>query len=118
MFREQIRYTVEEHLRKQSRLKAAGIKVLSLFFIDRVENYVGDPPADKTGLDVDGLYPGIIRELFDEAFEKLKRQVSGFRREKGFGCQGKLFCQEETPGRRGGCRRLDKRPKRGRPRRL
>ena len=47
LFREQIRYTVEEHFRKQKRLKAAGIKVLSLFFIDRVENYIGEPPADK-----------------------------------------------------------------------
>ena len=71
LFREQIRYTVEEHLRKQKRLKAAGIKVLSLFFIDRVENYLGDPPASKGSDRVDGLYPGIIRELFDEAFEEL-----------------------------------------------
>ena len=43
LFREQIRYTLEEHFRKQKRLKAAGIKVLSLFFIDKVENYVGEP---------------------------------------------------------------------------
>src|SRR5579862_8093901 len=72
LFREQIRYTVEEHLRKQGRFKDFGIKVLSLIFIDRVENFVGTPQADKTNLSVDGLYPGIIRELFDEAFEKLK----------------------------------------------
>jgi type III restriction enzyme len=64
LFREQIRYTVEEHFRKQARLKVAGIKVLSLFFIDRVENFIGNPPADKTAIGVDGLYPGIIRELF------------------------------------------------------
>jgi hypothetical protein len=31
LFREQIRYTVEKHFRKQSRLRAEGIKVLSLF---------------------------------------------------------------------------------------
>src|SRR5437899_1207208 len=67
LFREQIRYTVEEHFRKQSRLKAAGVKVLSLFFIDRVENFTGNPPVDKSATGVDGLYPGIIRELFDEA---------------------------------------------------
>ena len=35
----QIRRTVEEHLRKELRLSKYGIKVLSLFFIDRVANY-------------------------------------------------------------------------------
>src|SRR6266446_6910466 len=72
LFREQVRYTVEEHFRKQKRLKSAGIKVLSLFFIDRVENYMGDPPADRGVGRVDGLYPGIIRELFEESFRELK----------------------------------------------
>ena len=32
MFEAQIRYTIEEHFRKQARLKPHGIKVLSLFF--------------------------------------------------------------------------------------
>ena len=35
----QIRKTVEEHFRKEAALKAYGIKVLSLFFIDKVKNY-------------------------------------------------------------------------------
>jgi restriction endonuclease len=42
IFREQIRYTVEAHLRRQEQLREKGLKVLSLFFIDRVENYTGD----------------------------------------------------------------------------
>src|ERR1700683_4712490 len=29
------------------RVKAAGIRVLSLFFIDRVGNYLGQPPVNK-----------------------------------------------------------------------
>ena len=58
LFREQIRLTVDEHLRKQDRLRAAGVKVLSLFFIDRVANYAGPDP--------------LIRRLFDEAFDELK----------------------------------------------
>src|SRR5579859_790686 len=78
LFREQIRYTVEEHFRKQKRLKAVGIKVLSLFFIDRVENYIGEPPVSKGSDWVDGLYPGIIRELFDEAFDELKAKYPEF----------------------------------------
>ena len=35
----QIRKTIEEHLEKELRLQSKGIKVLSLFFIDRVANY-------------------------------------------------------------------------------
>ncbi|MBP6714897.1 MAG: DEAD/DEAH box helicase family protein, partial [Aliarcobacter sp.] len=35
----QIRKTIEEHLEKEKRLNPLGIKVLSLFFIDRVANY-------------------------------------------------------------------------------
>jgi type III restriction enzyme len=58
IFAAQIRYTVEAHMRRQARLRGAGIKVLSLFFIDRVDNYVRDD--------------GIIRRLFKEAFDDLK----------------------------------------------
>jgi len=35
----QIRKTIEEHLEKELRLTKKGIKVLSLFFIDKVSNY-------------------------------------------------------------------------------
>lgn len=58
IFRAQIRYTIEEHFRKQARLIASGIKVLSLFFIDRVDNYA--------------LADGIIRTTFDEEFRSLQ----------------------------------------------
>jgi type III restriction enzyme len=62
IFQEQIKYTVEEHFRKQRRLRSKGIKVLSLFFIDRVSNYV---QAD-----------GIIRKAFESAFNELKAKYS------------------------------------------
>ncbi len=59
LFDVQIRYTIEEHMRKQARLRARGVKVLSLFFIDRVANYTdGD---------------GSIRERFIHHFNELKR---------------------------------------------
>lgn len=58
IFREQIRYTVEEHFRRQHSLRDDGIKVLSLFFIDKVDNYASED--------------GVIRQLFIEAFEELK----------------------------------------------
>lgn len=37
--RQMIRRTIEEHLKKELRLRPQGIKVLSLFFIDKVEHY-------------------------------------------------------------------------------
>ena len=39
IMKHQIKMTVQNHLAKELRLKAQGIKVLSLFFIDRVANY-------------------------------------------------------------------------------
>jgi type III restriction enzyme len=39
VWRAQIRKTIEEHLKKEVKVKERGIKVLSLFFIDRVANY-------------------------------------------------------------------------------
>lgn len=38
----QIHRTIEEHLQKEKKLNQQGIKVLSLFFIDRVDNYRND----------------------------------------------------------------------------
>lgn len=58
LFDIQLRHTIEEHMRKQARLRGQGIKVLSLFFIDRVTNYVSKD--------------GIIRTLFDRAFNEIK----------------------------------------------
>ena len=58
IFRAQIRKTIEQHLEMQTRLEPKGVKVLSLFFIDRVANYTAPD--------------GIIRRIFDEEFERLK----------------------------------------------
>ena len=60
IFETQIRWTIEEHFRKQKRLKNANLKVLSLFFIDKVDNYAGKDP--------------IIRKLFDKCFNELKQE--------------------------------------------
>jgi type III restriction enzyme len=58
IFEAELRYTIEEHLRKQARFRGDGIKVLWLFFIDRVDNYVAND--------------GIIRTLFDRIFDEVK----------------------------------------------
>ena len=58
--RAQIRRTVEAHLDKELRYTGLGIKVLSLFFIDRVEHY-------RHG---DGT-PGIYAKMFEECYAEL-----------------------------------------------
>lgn len=60
VFEAQIRYTIETHFRRQQQLRDEGIKVLSLFFIDRVDNYVQET--------------GIIRVLFNRIFNELKQK--------------------------------------------
>jgi len=58
VWRAQIKYTVKKHLEKELQVRAQGIKVLSLFFIDRVANYRN---YDEAGRPVKGK--------FAEAFE-------------------------------------------------
>lgn len=47
--REQIKTTIAEHLQKKELLNREGIKVLSLFFIDRVEHYRGNASEGVSG---------------------------------------------------------------------
>ncbi|ALS83885.1 type III restriction endonuclease subunit R [Bacillus subtilis subsp. subtilis] len=65
IFRAQIERTISVHMQRQQTLKAQGIKVLSLFFIDRVKNYTA--------------HDGMIKRLFDETFERLKRHYDDFK---------------------------------------
>ncbi len=98
LFREQIRYTVEEHFRKQKRLKDAGLKVLSIIFIDRVENFIGDQPPGGDAGGAEGLYPGIIRQLFDEAFDDLKAKYPDFAAKKAAEVRAHYFAQKNRRG--------------------
>ena len=51
VWRAQIKHTVKTHLEKELQVRARGIKVLSLFFIDRVANY---RDYDEAGQPVQG----------------------------------------------------------------
>lgn len=66
--REQIRSTIREHLDKQLRLRKEGIKVLSLFFIDKVKNY----RDYQDGIPVKGKYARWFEEDFKELAKKHK----------------------------------------------
>ncbi len=65
IFKAQIEETVRQHLERQEELKSRGIKVLSLFFVDRVANYTAQD--------------GIVRRIFDEAFRKHRVAFDDFR---------------------------------------
>lgn len=59
----QIKNTIREHLEKYKKLKAQGIKVLSLFFIDKVANY---RTYDAQGGKVKGKYALWFEKAFNE----------------------------------------------------
>jgi type III restriction enzyme len=63
----QIRKTVEEHLKKEKRLNRLGIKVLSLFFIDKVANYRS---YDAAGNPVKGKFALWFEEIYQEYISK------------------------------------------------
>lgn len=65
----QIRKTIEEHLNKELRLKKEGIKVLSLFFIDKVANYRF---IDKEGNPQKGKYALWFEEEYKKATQNTK----------------------------------------------
>ena len=68
VFKAQLRQTVEEHFKKEKKYKDKGIKVLSLFFIDKVANYrwyddEGNPQKGK------------IAEWFEEVFTEVSQKT-------------------------------------------
>ena len=62
----QIKKTIEEHLEKEKLLLNKGIKVLSLFFIDKVSNY---RMYDEEGNPIKGKFV----EYFEKAFNELSK---------------------------------------------
>lgn len=61
IYKEMIRETIREHLRKEVMLRSRGIKVLSLFFVDKVASYLGDGTNNDTA-------NGDFARWFDEVF--------------------------------------------------
>lgn len=84
IFEAQIHYTIEEHFRQQKRLKPHGIKVLSLFFIDRVANYANED--------------GILRRLFVKCFDELKTKHDEWRECKVEDVQAAYFARKRAKG--------------------
>lgn len=105
IFRSQIERTISVHMQRQQTLKNQGIKVLSLFFIDRVKNYTAPD--------------GMIKRLFDESFERLKLHYDDYKSltasevREGYFAKPKVDSPEEeavdTEGRTKAQREMEKR---------
>jgi type III restriction enzyme len=64
LVRAQIRETIATHLRRQEELRGRGIKVLSLFFVDKVSHFLDEKD-------------GYIRKIFDEEMARaIKKEPS------------------------------------------
>lgn len=70
--KQQIRSTIEEHLNKELALNQKGIKVLSLFFIDRVASY---RQYGENGEHLKGKYAQWFEESYRELIRKPKYLV-------------------------------------------
>lgn len=72
IYKEMIRETVREHLRKEAMLRPKGIKVLSLFFVDKVASFLGD------GVSNDDANGDFVR-WFDEVFIEERNRDTRYR---------------------------------------
>lgn len=68
VWRVQIKHTIKKHLEKELQLRGRGVKVLSLFFIDRVANY---RDYDAQGRPVKGKFA----EAFEEALAEFAKDT-------------------------------------------
>lgn len=63
ILREMIRTTIKEHIKREYLLRGSGIKVLSLFFVDKVASYL---TYDDDGNQIDGRFVKWFDDLYRE----------------------------------------------------
>jgi len=101
VWRVQIKHTVKKHLEKELQLRGRGVKVLSLFFVDRVANY---RDYDESGQPVKGkfaeTFEATLAEFTEDAryapLEWLKLPVG--RLHNGYFAQDKKGVLKDTRG--------------------
>jgi type III restriction enzyme len=102
--RAQIVKTIEEHLDKELRLRQEGIKVLSLFFIDKVDNYRfydkdGNPHKGKYALWFEEEYKKIIKKpKYHTLFEDVDIDSAAELVHNGYFAQDKKGIYKDTNG--------------------
>ena len=70
IYREMIRETIREHFKKEAQLRKQRVKVLSLFFVDKVASFLGEGTNNDSA---NGNFASWFDELFEE--EKAKNQA-------------------------------------------
>lgn len=100
LWRAQIKYTLKRHLDNELRVRERGIKVLSLFFIDRVANYRdyadGKPKPGKFALEFESVLSELALEPQYAALEWLKQPLASLH--NGYFSQDKGGVLKDTRG--------------------
>ena len=97
----QIKHTVKKHLEKELQVRARGLKVLSLFFVDRVANYRdydsdGKPVQGKFAATFETVLAELAREERFGALDWLKLPVEHVH--NGYFAQDKKGALKDTRG--------------------
>ncbi len=101
VWRVQIRNTIKKHLEKELQVKDHGLKVLTLFFIDRVANYrsydeSGQPVQGKFALEFEKALAELAKEPQFKGLPCLKEPVE--RLHNGYFAQDKKGILKDTKG--------------------
>ena len=101
LWRAQIKHTIKRHLEKELQVRQRGIKVLSLFFVDRVANYrdysaEGRPEKGKFALEFESALSELANDPRYEALEWLKLPVESLH--NGYFAQDKKGILKDTRG--------------------
>ena len=101
VWKAQIRKTVEKHLTKELQVRKLGLKVLSLFFIDRVANYrsyddSGQPVAGKFAQEFEGTLATLAKDARFSSLDWLKLPINSLH--DGYFAQDKKGILKDTKG--------------------
>jgi type III restriction enzyme len=101
VWKAQIRKTVEKHLTKELQVRMLGLKVLSLFFIDRVANYrsyddAGQPVAGKFAQEFEETLRTLAKEPRFSSLEWLTLPINSLH--NGYFAQDKKGILKDTKG--------------------
>jgi type III restriction enzyme len=101
IWRMQIKHTVKKHLERELQVRARGLKVLSLFFIDRVANYRdygadGKPVKGKFANELEAALAELSRDDRYQELEWLKAPAE--RLHNGYFAQDRKGVYKDTRG--------------------
>lgn len=100
VWRAQIKHTVKKHLETELRLRQRGVKVLSLFFIDRVSNYrdydgAGQPVKGKFAIEFEAAVKEFAKDQRYASLEWLKLPIESLH--NGYFAADKPKKGQQTP---------------------